>query len=163
LFSGLVLIVSFIFFSFSAEEAQAGFTLTLIKKFLSIANLEDIGTLLLKMGGAIIGTAVGFFEIFLWMIFKLIILVVQDLFTAKYYQETLGGFAVNEIVIQGWKVISSICNMLYILILLFIGVGTLLRIEKYNYKKTLIRLIVAALLTNFSLLFPELFWTSFIF
>lgn len=156
LFSGLVLIVSFIFFSFSAEEAQAGqdgFVLTIIKKFLSDANLENIGSLLLKMGGAIIGTAVGFFEIFLWMIFKLIVLVVQDLFTAKYYQETLGGFAVNEIVIQGWKVISSICNMLYILILLFIGVGTLLRIEKYNYKKTLIRLIVAALLTNFSLLF----------
>ena len=56
---------------------------------------------------------------------------------------------------EGWKIFRDLANILIIFSLLFIGIITILRLEKYNTKKLLSSLIVAALLINFSLFFTK--------
>ncbi|MFH1822697.1 MAG: hypothetical protein ABH830_03275 [Patescibacteria group bacterium] len=50
----------------------------------------------------------------------------------------------------GWKIVRDICNMFFILILLLIAFATILRVESYQWKKTLPKLIIMAVLINFS-------------
>ena len=56
----------------------------------------------------------------------------------------------NAFIQRGWKVIRDICNLFFLLVLLFIAFCTILQIEKYNAKKNLLTLILMALLINFS-------------
>jgi len=75
----------------------------------------------------------------------------------SFYQDQLGGFyrkketgASPSSSGSGWVAIKTICNTILIIILLFIAFGTILRVESYNYKYLLVKLIVVALLVNFS-------------
>lgn len=80
-----------------------------------------------------------------------------------FYQESsIGGFYKNPDIGAksgvssergGWNIVKELCNSILIIILLFIAFGTILRVESYNYKYLLVKLIVAALLINFSGLF----------
>ena len=54
------------------------------------------------------------------------------------------------VVVTGWVVIRDICNMFFVLILLVIAFATILRMENYSLKKSLPKLIIAAVLINFS-------------
>lgn len=58
---------------------------------------------------------------------------------------TYGG-----IVDIGWKVLRDFANMFIVLILIVIGFATILRIETYGVKKLLPKLVLVALLINFS-------------
>lgn len=51
---------------------------------------------------------------------------------------------------EGWKLVRDLCNMFFIVILLVISFATILRIESYAYKKWLGKLVIAAILINFS-------------
>lgn len=53
---------------------------------------------------------------------------------------------------NGWTVARDIANLGFVLIMIIIAFGTILRMENYGFKKTLTKLIVAALLVNFSLM-----------
>lgn len=53
-------------------------------------------------------------------------------------------------VVNGWVIIRDLCNMFFILILLVIAFATILRVESYNYKKILPKLLIMAVLINFS-------------
>jgi hypothetical protein len=53
-------------------------------------------------------------------------------------------------IIEAWKIIRDFCNMFFILILLIISFATILRVESYNMKKWLPKLIIMAVLINFS-------------
>ncbi len=50
----------------------------------------------------------------------------------------------------GWVVIRDLCNMFFIVILLVIAFATILRIESYNIKQLLPKVIIMAVLINFS-------------
>jgi hypothetical protein len=67
---------------------------------------------------------------------------------AKFAQfnNFLGITAVKE----GWRLVRDLCNMFFIVILLVISFATILKIESYAYKKWLGKLIMAAILINFS-------------
>lgn len=58
-----------------------------------------------------------------------------------------------QLVQEGWKVARDLTNMFFVLILLAIAFATILRIETYGMKSLLPKLIIAALLINFSLVF----------
>lgn len=60
------------------------------------------------------------------------------------------SFIQVDTVIKGWVIIRDICNMFFVVILLVIAFGTILRIESYNAKKALPKLIIMAILINFS-------------
>ena len=51
---------------------------------------------------------------------------------------------------MGWGIVRDICNMFFILILLIIAFATILRVETYNIKKALPKLLIMAVLINFS-------------
>ena len=53
-------------------------------------------------------------------------------------------------VTYGWTIVRDLCNMFFILVLLVIAFATILRIENYNVKKTLPKLLIMAVLINFS-------------
>lgn len=56
---------------------------------------------------------------------------------------------------EGWKVFRDLSNIVIIFVLLIIGIATILRIEGYNTKTLLARLIIVALFINFSLFFTQ--------
>jgi hypothetical protein len=62
----------------------------------------------------------------------------------------LYNFTSNTMITQGWTTVRDVCNLFFLLILLFIAICTILKIEKYHAKKTLLMLIIIALLINFS-------------
>lgn len=51
---------------------------------------------------------------------------------------------------HGWTVIRDLCNMLFALILLIIAFATILHVETYGMKQLLWKLVIAAILINFS-------------
>jgi len=56
-----------------------------------------------------------------------------------------------QIVEHGWRIIRDLVNMFFVLILLFISLATILRLESHGIKALLPKLIIVALLINFSL------------
>ena len=55
----------------------------------------------------------------------------------------------------GWKTFRDLSNIVIIFVLLVIGIATILRLENYGAKALLAKLIVVALLINFSLFFTQ--------
>jgi len=54
-----------------------------------------------------------------------------------------------------WRVLRDMVNMIFIFALLYIAIATILRIEEYGAKRLLARIIIVALLINFSLFFTK--------
>jgi len=65
-------------------------------------------------------------------------------------------FVVAKPVLIGWEIVRDLSNQFFSLILLAIAIGTILRVESYNVKKMLPKVIVMAVLVNFSLLISGL-------
>ena len=57
----------------------------------------------------------------------------------------------SEPVVAGWTLMRDFANIWFVLVILFIAIATILRIESYQAKKTLSWVIAIALLINFSL------------
>jgi len=77
---------------------------------------------------------------------KVLILLVKLLVMLSLYN----NFIYNSYVQKGWVIIRDIVNMFFILGLLLIAFATVLKIEKYSYNKLLGRLLIMAILVNFS-------------
>src|SRR3989344_3240085 len=56
---------------------------------------------------------------------------------------------------SGWKLIRDLVNMGFIFILLYIAISTILQLSSYNIRSMLAKLIIAAVLINFSLFFTR--------
>ncbi len=59
-------------------------------------------------------------------------------------------FANEPVINIGWSVLRDLGNMFFIAILLTIAIGTILKSSRYGYQQNLRRLIVMAILINFS-------------
>lgn len=59
-------------------------------------------------------------------------------------------FSTVNVVDIGWTIVKDVSNMLFIIALLVIAAGTVLRLENYRYNRLLSNLIIMAFLTNFS-------------
>ena len=59
-------------------------------------------------------------------------------------------FITSSAVTNGWVIVRDLCNMFFILILLVIAFATILRQENYSIKKLLPKLLIMAVLINFS-------------
>ena len=53
-------------------------------------------------------------------------------------------------IVEAWVIVRNLCNMFFILILLIIAFATILRIESYSMKRWLPKLLIMAVLINFS-------------
>ena len=72
----------------------------------------------------------------------------------------LEKFTDAEVVKMGWKITRDLTNMFFVLILLVIAFATILRIETYGMKSLLPKLIIVALLINFSLVLAGVVFPS---
>jgi hypothetical protein len=72
---------------------------------------------------------------------------------AKFFDAMLDiGFASHKVVAElGWKIVRDFSNMFFILIMVVIAFATILRLERYGIKELLPKVIIIALLINFSL------------
>ncbi len=73
-------------------------------------------------------------------------LIIQALVAVAQYKDFIHAPAVSN----GWVVVRDVCNMFFVLILLIIAFATILKVENYSYKKWLPKLILMAILINFS-------------
>jgi len=62
-------------------------------------------------------------------------------------------FLSMRIVTAGWIIVRDVCNNFFIAILLVISMATVLRVQTYHYKNLLPKLLVMAVLINFSKMF----------
>ncbi len=60
------------------------------------------------------------------------------------------GYINADIVKFGWNIVRDVANMFFIVILLVIAFGTILGLEQYEWKKSLPKLVFAAIFVNFS-------------
>ncbi len=67
---------------------------------------------------------------------------------------TEGGSILPGILFS-WSFLRDIANIIFIFAMVFIGIATILNLQQYGYKALLVRLIIVALLINFSLLFAR--------
>ncbi len=68
------------------------------------------------------------------------------------YVFSFQSFATVPVVQIGWTISRDLANMFFILIMLFIAFVTVLKMDTYNYKKLIPKLVIAALTINFSLI-----------
>ncbi|MDD2758542.1 MAG: hypothetical protein PHD72_04205 [Patescibacteria group bacterium] len=62
------------------------------------------------------------------------------------YNQYINSSAVNF----GWILVRDVTNMFFVVILMVIAFGTVLGIEQYEWKKLLVKFVLAAVLVNFS-------------
>jgi len=94
-------------------------------------GFRQLGAVLAGLGTLILNTAMKFFD----------------------YALTAGFDGHSEIAETGWKVSRDIANMFFILFMVVIAFATILRIERYGAKQLLPKIIIIALLINFSMVF----------
>lgn len=109
--------------------------------FFTNTVLEGLKQFLMWLAGGVLWL----FSWFVWLGAKLLEMSI----TAP--TEYFGGFIKAAIVQTGWTIVRDLANMFFSLILLVIAFATILRIETYGMKQVLWKLVVAALLINFSL------------
>lgn len=97
--------------------------------------------------GNAVSTVVGWILIpIISLVSKLAILFLDLLVGLAQYNNFIGSSAVS----YGWIVVRDLCNMFFVLILLIIAFASILRIENYNLKTWLPKLVIMAILINFS-------------
>ena len=113
-------------------------------------TLKDIALLPITLPAKAILLVVNFvLNLILFLLTKLIYLagyLVDAVLNIKQFSRA-------AIVTTGWQITRDLCNMFFALILLIMAFATILQIETWGLKKILWRLVVAALLINFSLVF----------
>jgi len=106
----------------------------------SFANVGGaIGSYVLLMAAQMVMIAVMLELIICVLLTKLLIAVCS-------YQ----GFVTSDAVVTGWPLIRDLCNMFFIVVLLIIAFSTIIGYKEFDYKRYVPRLLLMAVLINFS-------------
>lgn len=146
----------FVLVSFVPQQAEA-------------ATWTDIGTCLASVAGGVATAGIfggGCFNLILSYIFYFVLTVfswilglIGVLFnsvfniTIVHMAENVAGI---KIIAVGWAAIRDIANILFIFMLLYLAISTILQLDEHGVKHGLSRLIIGAVLINFSLFFVKL-------
>ena len=151
----LALLVLFaLLFSLYPAEAHAGgcnwWTLCLNKPFEAAVNWG--ADQLVDMAGGIVIGLVSLVLQLLAALFWQIVSLVTRLFTFVLYEVNQEiGFVDNILVIAGWSIVRDVMNWFFVIIFLVSAVATILDYPRYNARSILPRLLIVAVLVNFSL------------
>lgn len=83
---------------------------------------------------------------------KLTILFIEQFKAIAKYNEFMDA----PPVVLGWLMVRDLANMFFVVVLLVIAFGTILGLEQYEWKRSLIKLVFAAIFINFSKLILQL-------
>ncbi|MDO8676278.1 MAG: hypothetical protein Q7K16_01355 [Candidatus Azambacteria bacterium] len=147
----LIFIVAIVFnFMFLPLTALAG-DLDIIEKGLNVFNpLTHIPNPVTWFASKALLEASSVISAILGAVFGLI-LYFEAIIIDYILSPTNFSFTNSPIVTLGWGITRDLANMFFILILLIIAFATVLRIQSYALKQLLWKVVVAALLINFSL------------
>ena len=98
----------------------------------------------------------GFIKFFLVFVVAFFALAISSLLFGVVINDPNWLTLNNQMVQSGWDFTVGLANMGLVLILIFIAICFILKIETFATKKTLITLFIVALLLNFSLLFTKI-------
>ncbi|MFA4890982.1 MAG: hypothetical protein WC604_01325 [Candidatus Gracilibacteria bacterium] len=84
--------------------------------------------------------------VFIALFGELLLFLVEQLIEIATYNKFVNSTAV----VNGWVIVRDLCNMFFVVVLLAIAIATILKIEMYHYKKLLGRLVIMAIVINFS-------------
>ncbi len=124
-----------------AFDAMKGFF-----QFLYSFGTNPIDGLLALLGTALQKIA----AFFLWIVSGIFDSVLK--FTVVDLSQNIAGISA---ITTTWGIIRDLINISFIFILLYIAIGTILNLSGVNWKGTLVKVIVAAILINFSLFFTR--------
>ncbi|MEK7647323.1 MAG: hypothetical protein AAB378_03090 [Patescibacteria group bacterium] len=92
-----------------------------------------------------------------WMLFYTpasgILWLAGQIFNFSLNLSLNSGALGKDIVSIGWAISRDVANLFFIFVLLYISIATILRLSGYGAKELLVRLVIVALLVNFSLVF----------
>jgi hypothetical protein len=101
--------------------------------------VQRIGNFVTTLVGWLFALVISMMGLFLMLLIRVLV-----------YVASIQSFIDVAAVTLGWSMVRDLANMFFIVILLIIAFATILRIEKYNYKKWLPKLILMAVLINYS-------------
>lgn len=87
-----------------------------------------------------------FVAVGIWILGKLLVVLIYLVVWVAQYND----FIASPAVAIGWTIVRDVCNMFFILILLIIAFATIFNVEKYSWKHLLPKLLIMAVLINFS-------------
>lgn len=126
---------------------------------LAIVALGVLGIASPASAGFLTDVFNGILHAFSWIMFILARLFIGlTIFFLKFFIEVAkyNNFIDTSTVKVGWFLVRDVANMFFVVILLVISFGTILGIEQYEWKKTLVKLILAAVFINFSNMIAQL-------
>src|SRR3990167_1429945 len=139
--------------NFSGNTAFWGLLLLATAIFLVLpksvnANVLDVGADVIKtITASPMLIAIGVIAALMTVLFGAInSLIISAIVTLTSYN----NFVNESSIIGAWVIIRDLCNMFFILILLVVAFAAILRIESYQWKKILPKLLIMAVLINFS-------------
>ncbi|MBU2081122.1 hypothetical protein KJ962_00210 [Patescibacteria group bacterium] len=105
----------------------------------ALPGTDDIGVGVANILGHLLSAIISALGLILTVLIKILVWVCSQ-------SNFIGSAAVSN----GWKIVRDLCNMFFILILLIISFATMLRMPNYEWKKLLPKLLLMAILINFS-------------
>ncbi len=86
----------------------------------------------------------------LFKIAQLLGWIVMQIFGVVLIVSSYNNFVTHPAVIKGWVLMRDMCNLFFVMILLVIAFMVILQVKKYEPTKMLYRVVLAAILVNFS-------------
>ena len=110
-----------------------------------ICSISTAGILCIV--GKVIGAMLGFFvDIIAWLTAHLLLPITENVINIQVHTAAFAA-----VIIQEWVFIRNLCNIFFIATLIMLGITTLVQVGNYDPKKVLPKLVISALLINFSL------------
>lgn len=88
--------------------------------------------------------------LFIWLYIGVMGKIATMLMNLTVITSSFTGFTNASFIQDAWTIMRDISNLAFIIILLVIAFATILKIESYSYKKLLPKMIIIAILINFS-------------
>ena len=93
---------------------------------------------------------IGLFNVMLFWIASGLGWVAMKVFGLIVWVSSYNSFVTSPAVTKGWVLVRDICNMFFVVILLVIAFAQILGVQKYSMKTLLPKVLIAAILVNFS-------------
>jgi len=129
-----------------ADKAQQHLS-TLTQNLETKSFTDIVGGIALSALMSVISFIVGALLALGSMIFDVLFVMITDILLQVV---KFNNFTEIPQIVEVWKVMRDLANMFFIVVVLVIAFGTMLRLEKYEWKHLLPKLVFAALFINFS-------------
>ncbi|MFH1875255.1 MAG: hypothetical protein ABH859_08775, partial [Pseudomonadota bacterium] len=109
-----------------------------------------VGVYAFAEDGSLVDELISFLNALLFLIASALGWIAMKIFGVILAISTYNQFVDSAAVNKGWVLVRDFCNMAFVVILLVIAFAQILRIQNYSLKTLLPKVLIAAVLVNFS-------------